>query len=268
MNQLLKTNVIRLLALSAAYSAPLYSSDYTYGYSNNAAVGNGSWSMSSSVLGVPSVEGVDVNAVIYRYTAIKNQGDPFTVSVQNKAADGSGYIFRSTDDWTRGSGGTINKYVPVPYSPLGNWGTGSIEQVGIGSVEEPQVVYSYRYKEPEIDPLEYLPAPTEVEVYDALADESLPEATDSEIYDKAREETVEKLKEPEKASEDSTEHDPVMYALTSMTNMNQYYAVSMSGGVYPETIQLVDANLPDNRRALRNSQAQQKLHKELVDSQY
>lgn len=224
--------------------------------------------MSSPLFGVPTVEGVDVNGVFYRYTAVKQPGDPFTVSVQNEAANGNGYIFRSTDDWTRGSGGTINKYVPVPYSPLGNWGTGSIEKVGIGEVVEPQVVYSYRYKEPEIDPLAFLPAPTEVEVYDALADESLPEATERDIYDKAREDTVERLKEPEKASEDSTEADPVMYALTSMTNMNQYYRITMNGGTYNDTITLVDANLPDNRRALRNSQAQQKLHKELVDSQY
>ena len=224
--------------------------------------------MSGTLFGVDSVEGVDINGVLYRYTAVKQQGDPFTVSVQNEAANGSGYIFRSTDDWTRGSGGTINKYVPVPYSPLGNWGTGSIEQVGVGEVIEPQVVYSYRYKEPEINPLEFLPEPTEVEIYDALADESVPKASERDFYDKAREDTIERLKEPEKASEDVSEHDPVMYALTSMTNMNQYYRITMNGGTYNDTIVLVDTKLPDNRRALRNSQAQQRLHKELVDSQY
>jgi hypothetical protein len=224
--------------------------------------------MSGSLFGVDSVEGVDINGVLYRYTAVKEAGDPYTVSIQNKTADGSGYIFRSTDDWSRGSGGTINKFVPVPYSSLGSWGDGEINEVGLGEVIEPQVIYSYRYKEPEINSLAFLPVPTEVKIYDALADESVPQAPERDFYDKVREDTVERLKEPEKASEDVSEHDPVMYALTSMTNMNQYYRITINGGIYNDTIVLVDTNLPDNRRALRNSQAQQRLHKELVDSQY
>lgn len=263
-----------------AYSAVSYSSEYEYGYSNNAAIGGSSWGMSSSLFAVPTVEGVDVNGVFYRYTAIKQQDDPFVVSVQNEAADGNGYIFRSTDDWTRGSGGTIVKYVPVPYSPLGDWGTGSIEQVGIGQVEDPTVLYSFRYKEPEIDYLQYVPKPTEPELYDAMSDDAVLEATkatDRDLYDKEvveSEELEERLRIAKKASDEADDmglgvsQDAMMYAMTAATNMTQYYVVQMTGGTYQESVTLVDTNLPDNKRALRNNMAQQKLHQDMVNSQY
>jgi hypothetical protein len=38
--------------------------------------------------------------------------------------------------------------------------------------------------------------------------------------------------------------------------------------VYEETTVLKDSNLPDNKKALRNNLAQQRLHKQMVDLQY
>jgi len=52
------------------------------------------------------------------------------------------------------------------------------------------------------------------------------------------------------------------------TNLNNYYAANIDGGVYRETTKLVDSKLPDNKRALRNNLAQQKLHKQMVDEQW
>ena len=47
-----------------------------------------------------------------------------------------------------------------------------------------------------------------------------------------------------------------------------YYAASILGGVYPETISLADSKLPENKNGLRNGLAQQILHQQMIDSQY
>jgi hypothetical protein len=51
-------------------------------------------------------------------------------------------------------------------------------------------------------------------------------------------------------------------------NMNSYYAKSIDGGVYNDTVTLNDKQLPDSKRGLRNGLAQQLLHQQMVDSQY
>lgn len=239
--------------------------------------------MSSSLFPVPSIQGVDINGVFYQYTAVKEAGDPFQVSVQNQHTDGSGYIFRETDDWTGGSGGTIQKFVPVPYSPLGNWGTGSIDEVGLGRVEDATVLYSYRFDpdrvQPEID-IE-LPSFTP---YDPLNDQyvnSALEPTDPDLYKSEEdpegtagdEEDGERLEKALAATEnalgisDGVTQSMLLSAMNATTSMNTYYTATIPGGTYRETTQLTDANLPDNKRAFRNL-GQQKLHTDMVDHQY
>jgi hypothetical protein len=279
MNQQRKISVTKLLPLLAAFLvAPCYS-EYEFGYSNPVPDGSSSWGMSRSVFPVPALSGVDINGVFYRYTAVKDPNDPYTVSVQNQAADGSGYIFRSTDDWSGGGGGTIQKFIPLPYSPLGDWGDGEIEQVGIGNVEDPVVLYSYRYDpsrvQPEIDfnLFNYDP-------YDPLSDQYVLgaiEPTDPELY------------EFEEKSEESSEDDRIETALAASenaltmannvtqnglikamniaTNIRPYYDRRIAGGVYQETVVLIDKKIPDNRKAFR-SLSQDRVHKQMVDSQY
>ena len=285
----LKTNASRLLGLWALCLAQPSYSEYEFGYSNNAALGGSSWSMSHTLFGVPSMaamDGVDVSGVYYTYRAVKDAGDPFTVSVQNQNSDGSGYIFRSVDDWSGGSGGTIIKFVPVPYSPVGDWGDGSIEQVGIGSVEDPTVLYSYRH-----DPDRVQQFDTELQeaydfstisAYDPLSDRyvlNALEPTDPELY----EDKLEKGKDEEEddgrlekalAAQDnaltlasSMTQNALLKAMNTATNLNSYYAARLQGGQYQETVVLKDKNIPDNRRAFR-SMSQQKLHTQMVDSQY
>ena len=275
----------------AAFSAQPSYSEYEYGYSNNAALGGSSWGVSDSLFPVPTIQGLDINGVFYRYTAVKERADPYTVSVQNKSADGSGYIFRSTDDWSGSSGGTIQKFVPLPYSPLGDWGDGNIEQVGIGEVQEPTVLYSYRFdpcvnpqSNPDcpgyVEPSVYMP---EIDIYDALNDPYViasMEPTDPDLY--ADEESNKDDKEDEDdgrleaalAASDNAltigmgmSQGAMLQAMNTATNMNNYYVQQIQGGTYRETSVLIDKNIPDNRRALR-SLGQQKLHTEMIEEQY
>jgi len=267
----------------AAFSAQPSYSEYEFGYTDNAAVGGSTWGMSSSLFPVPSVQGVDINGVFYQYTAVKEAGDPFTVSVQNEAANGSGYIFRETDDWSGGSGGTIQKFIPVPYSPLGDWGTGSIDEVGIGRVEDATVLYSYRFDTDSVQQPQEAYDFSDIPTYDALSDYyvlNALEPTDPDLYKFEEEEKSEKDEEDKERLEkglaaaenalgisNGVTQTALLQAMNAATSMNTYYATSIPGGTYRETLVLPDSNIPDNKRAFR-SLGQQKLHTEMVDEQY
>jgi len=259
----------------AAYSAASYSSDAIYGYSNNAAAGGSSWSMSESVLGVAPVPGLDISGVLYRYTAVKERPDDFTVTIQNANAIDGGYVFRETDDWSGRTGQTIVKSIPVGYVPIRFWGDGEIVTTGVGSVEDPAVVYTYRYIEPEIEQT----APPIPALYSALDD---PYAQPAEV-------DRERLKSDEdesKNKDDDKDEEPLekalaasdadlsmavgqtgMIAAMNPVTMHNYYAMSIPGGVYQETVILQGGEIKDNRRAFR-SMANDRLHTEMVGSQW
>jgi len=264
----------------AVYSAASCSSDPIYGYSNNAAAGGSSWAMSESVLGVAPVPGLDISGVLYRYTAVKERADPFTVTVRNQNAIDGGYIFESTDDWSGRSGQTITKAVPVAYSPIKYWGDGEIATTGVGSVEDPQVVYTYRFIEPEVEvPVIELPP---IDIYTALNDDAVRNATketDRDLYDSESSEASNKDDEEkedfEKALANSENaltlandfSQAAMLQAMTPVSLNAYYAVSIPGGVYRDVVQLKDATLPDNKRAFR-SMANDRRHTEMVEEQW
>jgi len=50
--------------------------------------------------------------------------------------------------------------------------------------------------------------------------------------------------------------------------MNTYYAASIPGGQYKETVVLKDAQINDNKQGLRNGLAQQLLHEKMIEEQY
>ena len=60
----------------------------------------------------------------------------------------------------------------------------------------------------------------------------------------------------------------VLDAMNLTTNMNTYYAATIPGGTYAESVTLVDKQLPDNKQGLRNNMAQQRLHQQMVGEQY
>jgi hypothetical protein len=293
-----------LLVVLVYWVQSSYSESITpyYGYTGNAASGGNTWSMDTYLpSGIP---GLDINGVIYNYTIQKQLNDSVTVNVQNENANGTGYIFRETDEWKPGSlGGTqINKVVPVVPSNRALWGDGSIEVTGNGSVTDPNVVYTYKVDpcyDPQFDPNcpgYQRPAPTVVEVdpstlYNVLNDEnvSLNFKADQEMYDEEEGLSEEELAEKEaKEKEDGKErlekalaaadnsalfanalaNSQILSAMNAAVQMNQYYAANIDGGEYRESVTLDGGNIPDNPKGRRLNLSTQKLHQEMVEEQY
>jgi hypothetical protein len=270
-----------------------------YGYTGNAAATGNSWNMDNVF---PSPPGLDVNAIIYNYTIRKELEDSVTVNVQNENALGTGYIFRETDEWLPGSpdGTQINKVIGLPGVPKEYWGDGSIDVQGNGSVEDPSVIYSYRVDpcyDPQFDPScpgyePYIPDIETIDVsslYDASEDSKISSVDTEEVYDedekKSEEELAEEEAEEEKDRKERLEkalaaadnsamfaqaiaQSQVLASMNAAQNINSYYATSIPGGTYKESVVLVDKQLPDNKQGLRNGFAQQILHEKMVDMQY
>jgi hypothetical protein len=241
----------------------------------------------------PSVPGLDVNGLIYRYTTIKNTEDSMKVHVGNLNAEGEGYIFRETDDWSGLPGNTITKSFSVGNTPSAAWGAGSIEVEGQGSVDNASVIYSYRVDEcydPQLNPgcagyVEPVPTVVEVVVYDALDDDSVTSALDNDTefkYDSDGNRIVDEEDEEEKTNLEkglsATDNALTLFktqgqadlimAINLQTNIAMYYNSSINGGVYKDNNTLADSKLPDNPKAFRNHLAQQLLHEELMQLQY
>lgn len=117
------------LALWPSYSQ---CDPYSYGVTKNAASSSLSWGMSSIL---PSIPGVDINGMVYRYTTNKETDADMKVHIGNKNANGEGYMFRKTDDWSGVPGNTIVRTFSFRNVPSVLWGDGSIEVEGEGSVE-------------------------------------------------------------------------------------------------------------------------------------
>ncbi len=59
----------------------------------------------------------------------------------------------------------------------------------------------------------------------------------------------------------------MMQQLASTGTLDSYYGATIEGGTYEDSIELKDAEIKDNTKALRNL-AQDKLHRTIVRSQY
>ena len=82
-----------MLALLHSYSY----SETEYGTTNNAAATSLDWVMRNVL---PDVGNLEINGVYYQYTPNKVTADDMKVHVQNENIDGTGYIFRETDDFS------------------------------------------------------------------------------------------------------------------------------------------------------------------------
>lgn len=245
---------------------------------------------------LPRVAGLEVNNVIYRYTTEKNTEDDMLVHVQNENAQGEGYIFRTSDDWSGLPGNTISKTIPVGAIPLDFWGDGSIEVEGFGTVVDPEVYYTYQYlpcESPQdnpscegyIDPLTLIP---EQEI-DTSSEEYIQAEIDRKANLQAQKEQEEKeerekmAKKTEKKVRDSlekmlglslgaslqAEQDQLLHnALIATNYLPRNYLVAINGGEYPETIVLRDSELPDSKKGLRVGLASELRHQQLVNLQY
>jgi hypothetical protein len=279
------------VGLGSSYSFS-FSESLEYGTTNNAASGGLSWDM-MDVLPVPG--GLMINGIIYQYTIEKDPADAAKVHVQNEDPINGGYIVRETDDWTNLPGNTINKLIRLPNIPMEYFGTGSIELEGKGTIKDPTVVYSYK-----LDPCfitlsdpscpGYMEAlyrwmkengllPDDATIDDPYFNEFVQATLEREVEldeeDARKEEEKEEDEEIEKlnagasveALADPAAQAAMMQAMATIPNFDQYYEVSIQGGVYEETLVLEDTELPDNASAMRNL-AQDTLHRSMVRSQY
>lgn len=298
-------NKLPLLAALVSWVGYSYSESiapYT-GVTPNAAAGGYTWSMDNVLpSGVP---GLDINLIIYSYTPQKETADDMVVHIQNLNAAGTGFIFRESDDWSGAPGGTeIRRAVPVVPTNRSLWGNGSIEVEGTGTVEDAFVFYNYRVDpcyDPQFNPNcpGYVqPQPPEVDtvdlnsLYDPLADSAVTDAlanTDTDRYEDEQEMSdEEKKKQEEEEEKDSKERleaalaavdstllfaeafaqDQLLQAMSVAINMNSYYAATINGGTYADSVDLVDTQLPENKQGLRNGLAQQILHDKMIEMQY
>ena len=274
------------LVLLPSYS---YSEPYTYGATSNAASHALSWAMDSIL---PSIGGVDINGLLYRYTTVKDPDADMKVHVGNHNASGDGYTFRETDDWSGVPGNTIVKSFPLSNIPASKWGTGFVEVEGEGTVKDAVVIYNYRLDkcyDPQSDPtcagyIKPMPDLPEVIVYDALEDDVVIDVLEADefqydedgelILDEEEEEEETRIEMGLTASANALtlfkaqNQSDIILALNKQTNINMYYNAKINGGTLNDAAGLKDGTIPDNKKALRNNLAQQVLHEKMVDMQY
>src|SRR6056300_727579 len=269
-----------------------------YGTTGNAAQNGLSWSMPNIL---PAPPGLDINGVFYRYTPKKNPEDDMTVHVQNERANGTGYVFRDTEDWSGAPGGIeVRKVIGMGDIPREAWGNGSIEVEGTGTVDDATVIYSYKVDpcyDPQFSPScpgYKTPVPVipevKVELYDATQDEYVNLNSEEKVSIEENEQRLSEKEEEEKEAEEKKKRKyrleklmsiadaAALFAETQMIEQmngimqnqlnNTYLAATIPGGQYKETIVLVDAKLPENKAGLRNGLAQQLLHDKMVSQQY
>ena len=275
-----------LLALWPSYSS---CDPYSYGTTGNAASTSLSWSMGSVL---PDIPGIDINGLLYKYTTVKDPNTDMKVHVGNLNAEGDGYTFRETDDWSGVPGNTIVRSFPLLNIPAPQWGAGSIDVEGEGSVKDAMVIYNYRidecYDEQSnpacpgyVKPIPVIPV---VELYDVLEDEDAMSAIEADEFQYDEDGNV-ILSEEEEEEETRIEmgltasanaltlfkaqgQDDIIMAINQQTNIAMYYNASINGGVYADAPGLADSEIADNKKALRNNLAQQLLHEKMVDMQY
>lgn len=274
------------LVLLPSYS---YSEPYTYGATSNAASNALSWAMDSIL---PSIGGVDINGLLYRYTTVKDPDADMKVHVGNHNASGDGYTFRETDDWSGVPGNTIVKSFPLSNIPASQWGTGFVEVEGEGTVKDAVVIYNYRLDkcyDPQSDPtcagyIKPMPVIPEVIVYDALEDDAVVDTLEADefqydedgklILDEEEEEEETRIEMGLTASANALtlfkrqDQSDIILAINKQTNINMYYNAKINGGTLNDAAGLKDGTIPDNKKALRNNLAQQVLHEKMVDMQY
>ena len=263
------------------------------GTTGNAASAGYNWVMQNIL---PQQAGLEVNNVIYRYTAVKDTDADMVVTVQNEDAQNPGqYIFREVDDWSQKPGKSIFKVVPQPDVLIDRWGDGSIVVEGEGTVEDATVTYDYRY-DPCFDPQSRTDCPGYVPPIPDIYEPDL-----TEVYEQNDRfiEDNEERKEIEADDGDDEERDrkkamlqkrkerleialggvnSALLTADATAKHNQLLALSIVPEsytvqripltTYEETITLDGGEIPDNKKARRVSFAQQLKHEQMVNLQY
>jgi len=288
---LLKTLV---LVCSVGYS---YSNDLTpyQGFTGNAYNYGNPWNMNSVL---PDPSGTSVNNVFYTYTPNKETSADFEVDIGNYNADGTGYIWKETDNWDGAPGGiAIIKNVPLPYVHRSAFGDGFLNTTGEGTVENATVIYTYKVDpcyNPQFDPAcpGFIPPKieevkiedlyVEVDVEQKEVDEDVYEKEEKEESDEDKEEKEKKEKERSKMRleqalsavdnsalfAESFAQGQMLQSMNNAVDVTSYQNKIIQGGTYKEEVKLDGGKLPDNKSGKRMNWATQKLHEEMVNMQY
>lgn len=291
--------MLKKLLLSVAlvsYPYYCYSDSITpyYGTTGNAAADAAMrWSMQNVL---PEPPGLEINGVFYSYTPEKITEDDFKVTVGNEG------VWSDTEDWSGTPGGIqVRKVIGLPNVPRDIWGDGYIETEGTGTVNDATVIYSYRVDpcyDPQFDPncpgyVTPLPVVIEIDLsdlYDATKDENVNLNSEEIVLIEKNEEQLDKEKEDEEKEAEELKRkyrmELAMMAVDAsalfaenqrIQQMNdvmqvavnsQYLTATIPGGVYKETVVLVDKQISDNKQGLRNGLAQQLLHNQMIEMQY
>ena len=284
------------MAALLAYSPFSYSSDIVFGQSLNAASDGYNWVMTNVL---PQQMGLEVTNIFYRYTTIKDPLSDMVVYVQNEDAQNEGqYIFRSADDWSGLPPNTIVKSIPLQNILGSRFGDGSIEVTGEGSVEDATVLYSYRF-DPCFNPQSspdcegFMPPIPEIpDVADPLSEDYIQNEIDRKAVMADEEEEQEDRERVEEGGENGPETESLeemlgiamesalaasdnaaAAALSAMNALPMTYTAPLPTTTYEETVTLKDngtlvRSLVRSSRGRRMSYAQDKLHNELVQSQF
>ena len=241
---------------------------------------------------------LQVNGLTYYYVMSKNPEDAAKVYVRNEDPVNGGYIFEEVDDWTGVPGNSIQKYFRFTPIPSEQWGNGSMEVEGNGTISDPSMIYNYRMDitEPDIICTNSFLNPlcpnfiTDLYKYLSTLDTLDP---DNEYYEewlaiqeskKAVVVEVEEIViEEDDELEESLRTDLSMEGLVDVGQengrleqlanvplLNPYYSTVYNQGLteYPDKHVIQDdIQLPDNNRALRQLATDAK-HYTMVRSQY
>ena len=249
------------------------------------------WQMNTGTLGVSAEEGLDISGVLYNYTAVKNEVDDFTVTIESDKV-GGGYVFQEEHDWDGQHGGTIQNVIPLPYTPIEQFGDGRIRGTGSGSIEDVTILYMYRWDlcrnaQNDVNCPDYippLPVIPKIEIYDALEDDAVEQATeetDSDLYkDEEESEQTEEDEENEELLEialasaenaltiaNTVSQSVILRAMNTATNINSYYAAKIPSTTYKDTLDLQGGDIQDNRLIFK-SLSQDNLMNEMIKEQY
>ena len=183
----------------------------------------------------------------------------------------------------------MKKIKPASQLPIQYWGAGSIETEGFGTVSNPSVKYNWRYEpcfDPQSDPTcpgyripydlnSILAAPTDPLEEQYVREELERQALLDEEDEVQRKERLEKNKsDMEKllgGLNTKLMSDLALLQESAYFSVNLFptsYYNPLQGGTYEDALQLIDAELPDNKEGRRVNYTQQKLHEEMIQSQY
>jgi len=271
--------------------------DSIYGVTNNAAQNGLNWSMTGVLpdFSSPNVS-LQVNGVTYYYVMSKDPSEDAKVYIRNEDPINGGYVFEEVDDWSGLPGNSIQKNFRFTGIPGEQWGQGSMEVEGNGTISDPSMIYSYRMDITTdsiicTNPLSDPSCPGFLDaVYKYVSGIEIM-TPDEEFYEywvslqesrkvEVEEDDVVILEEEEEELEILLRSDPVVGGLVDIQKQQEtlkkltndllfhpYYEITYQGNDYPDKHELEDKLLSDNNRALRQLAGSAKYYS-MVRSQY